>query len=81
MRETKSQKAYRLYNTGKVILKSITPNAIYFDVLDGKVRDVYYVKNRDHWSCDPCKYYSLTTKDCSHILACKLYLKRMEKLK
>jgi hypothetical protein len=78
MRVNKYQKAEHLLEHGKVKLKSETANAIYFDVFDGKVRDVYYIKNRDHWSCSPCTHFAMTTKPCSHILACRLYLKRRD---
>ena len=79
MRLTKEEKAEMLFKSGNVTKKAETDNAIYFDVYDGKLRDVYYIKNRHHWSCSPCKYFALTTKDCSHILACKLYLKEVSK--
>lgn len=80
MRMTKGEKARYLLEHGRVKLKVETNNAIYFDVMDNKVRDVYYIKYRDHWSCAPCTHSALKLTPCSHILACQLFIKLREDL-
>lgn len=69
------RKGYWLFKNGKVKKEVDTPKRIHFTVInDGKEnRQVMYDKKKDSWSCD-CRYYALKLKDCSHILACKLFM-------
>jgi len=72
------RKGYWLFKQGKVKKEIETDKRIHFTVdTDSKNHSVIYDKIKGDWSCD-CSYYSLKFKDCSHIIACRLFLERSE---
>ncbi|MBD3156173.1 MAG: hypothetical protein GF368_06035 [Candidatus Aenigmarchaeota archaeon] len=72
------RKAYWLFKNGKVKKEIESPKRIHFTILnDTEDKQVMYDKNKDSWSCD-CRYYALKLKDCSHILASKLFMEEEE---
>ncbi|MCS7123311.1 MAG: hypothetical protein RMJ17_01920 [Candidatus Aenigmarchaeota archaeon] len=70
----KKLKAYKLLREDKVKKDLETGKRIYFVVKSTEEYSVFFDKEKDKWFCD-CKYFSLKLKECSHIIACKLYLK------
>jgi len=71
----KIKKAKKLVREGKVKIDLISRARIYFRV-EGKseVHSVILDRERNKWSCD-CAYFTLKEKECSHILASKIFLK------
>jgi hypothetical protein len=68
------RKGYWLFKNGKVKKEIESPNRVHFTVINNEEdKQVMYDKSKDNWSCD-CRYYALKLKDCSHILACKLFM-------
>jgi len=64
-------KALKLLKENKIKKELETEKHVHFKV-QGK-SDVYSVifdKEKNKWECE-CRYWSLTQKDCSHIIACK----------
>ena len=74
MVDSKAIKAKELVRSGKVKIDLETEKRIYFTVESNEKHSVIYDKLGDNWECD-CRYFSLKGKECSHILACKIYLK------
>ena len=69
------RKGYWLFKNGKVRKEVDTPKRIHFTIFnDEENRQVMYDKTKDCWSCD-CRFYALKLKDCSHIIACKLFMR------
>lgn len=74
------RKARILLKKGRVKKEIETRRRIHFLVI-GET-DEHYVsfdKEKGKWSCD-CKYSSLKERECSHIIACKLFLKEKSSL-
>jgi len=74
MSRTVKAKALKLLKENKIEKELETKKHIHFKV-QGK-SDVYSVifdKEKNKWECE-CRYWSLTQKDCSHIIACKLLM-------
>lgn len=72
------RKGYWLFRQDKVKKELETDKRIHFLVeVDLKKHSVIYDKIKDNWTCD-CQFYSLKFKDCSHIIACRLFLERGE---
>ncbi|MFH8038854.1 MAG: hypothetical protein QXJ14_02490 [Candidatus Aenigmatarchaeota archaeon] len=70
----KKLKAYRFLREKKVKLDFETEKRIYFTVKSNEIHSVFFDKEKKEWFCD-CKYFSLKLKECSHIIACKLFRK------
>lgn len=69
------RKGYWLFKNGKVKREIETPKRTHFTILnDEENRQVMYDKTKDSWSCD-CRFFALKLQDCSHITACKLFLR------
>ena len=69
------RKGYWLFRNGKLKKEVDTPKRTHFTVLnDNENRQVIHDKIKDSWSCD-CRFYALKFKDCSHITACKLFVR------
>lgn len=66
-------KARRLVKENRVRLDFETSKRIYFTVYSREVHSVIYEKNEKKFFCD-CKYFSVKGRECSHILACKIYM-------
>jgi len=70
------RKGYWLFRNGKVRKELETEKRIHFTVnTDSKKHSIIYDKMKNEWSCD-CPYYSLKFRDCSHIIACRLFLEK-----
>lgn len=67
------KKAKRLVKENRVRLDFETGKRIYFTVYSREVHSVIYEKSEKKYICD-CKYFSVKGKECSHILACKIYM-------
>ncbi len=70
------KKAEKLFSDGKVKSLGAGGRRIYFSV-EGETgtRQVSFELGKQKWNCD-CKYISLyPDKECSHILACKIFQK------
>jgi hypothetical protein len=76
----KKIKARRLLREGKVKIDLETEVRIHLTVKSSEEHYVIYDKLRNEFICD-CKWFSLKRQECSHILACKLYLKNLGKIK
>jgi hypothetical protein len=69
------RKAYWLFRNDKIRKDVETDKRIHFTILgDKENKQVMYDKSKDSWSCD-CRYFALKMTDCSHITACKLFLR------
>ena len=69
------RKGYWLFKNGKVKKEIDTPKRTHFTVSGNEEdRQVSYDKSKDSWSCD-CRFYALKLKDCSHIIACKHFIR------
>ena len=69
----KKIKARRLVREGKVKIDFENEARIHFSVIGNETHYVIYDKIKDSYTCD-CKWFSLKGKECSHILAAKMYL-------
>lgn len=68
------KKAKKILDNDNISIKAITGNAVYFDVkVNDKLYDVYYLTRLNKWNCS-CKWFSIRTKDCSHIISAEVYL-------
>lgn len=67
------KKARKLVKEGRVRLDFETSKRSYFIVYSREIHSVIYEKNEKKFICD-CKYFSVKSKECSHILACKIYM-------
>lgn len=79
MRAEKFKKAKELARSGKVVSEGLIGSSIYFTVKSSKDRHVIFRVPGQTWICD-CEYYVLKGKECSHIIACKMFLKDQEKI-
>jgi len=70
------KKAAALLREGRVKKDVETDRRIHF-LVHGETDDhiVVYDKVKEEWSCD-CKFSSLREKECSHVYASKLLLKK-----
>lgn len=70
------KKAEKLFSEGKVKSLGTGGRGIYFSVEgDTGTRQVSFEPAKSKWNCD-CKYISLYPgRECSHILACKIFQK------
>lgn len=72
------QKGYFLFRNKKVRIEMITPKRIHFKVVGASdVHQVIYSKEKNLWSCD-CKYFTLKSRQCSHIYASKKLLETLQ---
>ncbi len=71
------KKGYLLFRKGKVRKVLETDRRIHFEV-EGEtdIHSVIFDKIRKTFNCD-CPYFSLHQKACSHIVAVKLFLRRL----
>jgi hypothetical protein len=68
-------KAKNLVKEGKVKKEIETEKRIHFKVQgETEVHSVIFNKEKNEWECD-CPFSTLKEKECSHIVACKLFLK------
>ncbi len=74
----KFQKAKALADSGKVGFKGLIGSSLYFTVHSNEDHQVLFRIMGGKWLCD-CRYSALHERDCSHILACKYWLKKNEK--
>ncbi len=70
------KKARKLLSEGKVNRILETERRIHFKVIgQTETHSVIFDKEKNSWSCD-CKFSTLSEKNCSHIIAAKLFLKK-----
>jgi len=74
------KKARKLFREGRVRLDFESEKRVYFTVYSRDVHSVIFDKEKNEFKCD-CKYFSVRQRECSHIKACKLLLKDLEKKK
>ncbi len=69
------RKGYWLFKNGKVKKELETDKRIHFKV-KGETQEysVIYDKQKKKFECD-CRFFSLKFNNCSHIIACKEFLK------
>jgi len=66
------KKGIKLFKEGKVKKEIETEKRIHFKVIGyTEEHDVIFDKQKNKFECD-CKYFTLSRKKCSHILASKL---------
>ena len=73
------KKGYELFKKGKIRLTVNTNKRMHFEVAG--TSDIHYVtydKQSKKFTCD-CQYFSLHQKECSHIIAVKLFLENIKK--
>ena len=66
------KKARKLVEEDRVSVEA-KGSSLYFIVRSTRVHEVIYNGKTKRWICD-CPYFSVKGKECSHILAAKLYL-------
>lgn len=71
------EKAQSLVQKGKVSKELETEKRIHFKVASREIHSVIFDKEKKEWECD-CRFFALTQKTCSHILASKLFLEKSE---
>jgi hypothetical protein len=71
--ELVKQKSKNFVENGKVVKEFETQQRIHFIVFSKTQHSVIFDKEKKEWSCD-CQFFSLKQRECSHILACKLFL-------
>jgi predicted nucleic acid-binding OB-fold protein len=71
------KKARRLFREGRVRKDFESEKRIYFTVYSREVHSVILHREKNEFKCD-CKYFSVKQKECSHIKACKLFIKNLE---
>jgi len=72
------RKGFWLFKKGNVKKDIETDKRDHFTVMNGEEdHQVTFEKTKDSWSCD-CRFYSLKLTDCSHIIACKLFMREEE---
>ncbi|HDR53736.1 MAG TPA: hypothetical protein ENN60_03670 [archaeon] len=75
MRFAKYDKARMLKETDRVECEGQLGSSLYFKVYSGdKVYQVSFRGPKKQWLCD-CQYFVIKAKTCSHVLACKLWIK------
>lgn len=67
------KKAKKLVKENRIRLDFQTSKRIYFTVYSREVHSVIYEKDNRKFVCD-CKYFSVKSRECSHIIACKIYM-------
>jgi len=72
------KKARKLLRERRVRLDFISEKRIYFTVYSREVHSVIFDKIKNEFKCD-CKYFSVKGKECSHIKACRLLIKDLDK--
>jgi uncharacterized Zn finger protein len=74
--EEVKKKGQRLFSTGKVKKEIDTDRRTHF-IVQGETEkhSVIFDKERKRWSCD-CRYFALTQRMCSHIIAAKIFEER-----
>ncbi|MFZ8830290.1 MAG: hypothetical protein ACO2OO_02480 [Candidatus Aenigmatarchaeota archaeon] len=72
------KKARELFREGRVRSDFESEKRIYFTVYSREAHSVIFDKEKNEFKCD-CKYFSVKQRECSHIKACKLLLKDLEK--
>jgi hypothetical protein len=72
------KKAKKIFREGRVRLDFKSEKRIYFTVYSREIHSVIFDKEKNEFKCD-CKYFSVKQKECSHIKACKLLLKDLQK--
>ncbi len=73
------KKGYELFKKGRIKLLVNTNKRMHFEVIGAS--DIHYVtydKLSKKFTCD-CQYFSLHQKECSHIIAVKLFLENVKK--
>jgi hypothetical protein len=73
----KKIKVRRLVRENRVKIDFETEARIHFTVKGSEEHYVIYDKIKNEFSCD-CKWFALKKQECSHILACKLYLEKIK---
>lgn len=69
------RKGYWLFRNNKVVKDVETEKRIHFTILnENENHQIMYDKIKDSWSCD-CRFFALKLSDCSHIIACKLFVR------
>jgi uncharacterized Zn finger protein len=73
--EEVKKKGHELFSAGKVKKEIETDRRTHFLVQgETEKHSVIFDKERGRWSCD-CRYFALTQKTCSHIVAARLFKK------
>ena len=72
------RKARKIFRERRVRLDFESEKRIYFTVYSREVHSVIFDKEKNEFKCD-CRYFSVKQKECSHIKACKLLLKDLQK--
>jgi len=69
------EKGIRMFREDRVKKEMDSEKRVYFTV-EGETEkhSVIFDKTRGQWSCD-CKFNSMKGRECSHIYACKLFVK------
>jgi len=70
------RKGYQLFISNKVKLELESEKRIFFSVKSREKHSVIFDKEKGKWECD-CAYFSIKGKECSHIIACKFYLRNL----
>ena len=71
------EKAFKLLRENRVKKEFETELRIHFSVKgETDLHSVIFDKTKNDWNCD-CSYFALKEKECSHILACKLFLEKI----
>ena len=71
-------KAKELADSGKVVFEGLVGSSLYFKVISTSEHQVIFRITTNRWLCN-CEYFSIKSRDCSHILACKYWLLKNEK--
>ncbi len=73
--EEVKKKGLNLFSAGKVKKDFETDRRTHFSVQgETEKHSVIFDKEKNNWSCD-CRYFALTQKMCSHIVAAELLTK------
>jgi hypothetical protein len=73
----KFQKAKMLNDFERVVYKGLIGSSLYFRVFSENDHQVIFRIQSKRWMCD-CEYSALSKKDCSHVIACKQWLRIKE---
>ena len=75
----KYEKARKLKETQNVSFEGQMGSSLYFKVRSGdREYQVIFRGPQKQWLCD-CQYFVMKAKTCSHVIACKLWLKEHDK--
>jgi len=72
------RKARKIFREKRVRIDFESEKRIYFTIYSREIHSVIFDKKKNEFKCD-CKYFSVKQKECSHIKACKLLLKDLQK--